>query len=95
MGRAGVTHHLNFGKIFFRANVMKNSAFSGKYHVKFGNFVIFRTNIMQISGILLFFRTCIFGQKCLPPKSCLNSHAYDVVDIPGDIATRLNRSFIR
>ena len=46
-------------KNIFRAIVMKNSGTLGKNHVKFGNFVNFRANIINIWAFL----KIIFGQK--------------------------------
>jgi len=44
---------------------MKNLGIFGQMSCKIRQFCYFRTNIMWNSGI---FHTCIFEQKCLPPK---------------------------
>jgi len=65
-GRAGrlLLPPPKFRENICRANVMKIRAFSGKYHVKFRNFVIFRA-------------TFIFSDKnVLPTQSWLSSYAY-------------------
>jgi len=73
---------LKFGKKYFFGQLLcKIRAFSGKNHVKFGNFdnfsekynknrgilPIFWARIMQNSGILLIFHTHFSGKNVVPP----------------------------
>ena len=50
---------LKFGKIFFGQLLCKIRAFSGKNHVKFGNFVNFPGKYHNNSDILIIFRARI------------------------------------
>jgi len=61
--RVGEGRHVppkkNFGKIFFGQLLRRIRAFSGKDHVKFGNFVHFSVKYHKNSGIFLIFRARI------------------------------------
>jgi len=56
------------GKIFFGQLLCKICAFSGKNHVKFGNFVNFSGKYHKNSGILIIFDTYFSGKNVMPPK---------------------------